>query len=200
MKVLVLYAHPERRSFCGAVLDQFLAGVTQGGGEVRLRDLYQLHFNPCLGIEEFVRERKGGDIGAVPRDVCEEQEHVLWSDAIVFVCPLWWSDVPAILKGWFDRVWTKGFAWAYSGTPELRQGRSRRALMLVTAGASLEKLKSDGIVEALQSVVVGDRFRNAGFEAEEVVFFPNLDRADGSELRGHLHRALSLGARVAAAK
>src|SRR5690606_23427988 len=61
MKILVLYAHPERNSFCGAVLDQFLAGAKQGGGDVRLRDLYQPPFNPCLGGEEFARERKGGD-------------------------------------------------------------------------------------------------------------------------------------------
>ena len=200
MKVLVLYAHPERRSFCGAVLDQFLAGVLKGGADVRLRDLYQLNFNPCLGIEEFSRERKGGDGRGVPHDVCEEQEHVLWADAVVFVCPLWWSDVPAILKGWFDRVWTKGFAWAYSGRPELRQGLSRRAMMLVTAGASWEKLNGDGIVQALQSIIVGDRFRNAGFEAEEVEFFPNLDRADESEVQGLLDRAHSLGVGLASAE
>lgn len=197
MKVLIVYAHPERRSFCGAVLDQFQAGVVQGGAEVRLRDLYQLGFNPCLGIHEFARERKGGDTRSVPQDVREEQEHVLWADAIVFVCPLWWSDVPAILKGWFDRVWTKGFAWAYRGTPELRQGSPKRAMMLVTAGASWEKLNSDGIVQALQSIIVGDRFRNAGFEAEAIMFFPNVDRADESEVQGLLDRALSLGFRVA---
>lgn len=198
MKILVLYAHPERHSFCGAVLDRFLEGVNQGGGDVRLRDLYQLQFNPCIGVEEFTRERKGGDARSVPEDVQGEQQHVLWADGVVFVCPLWWSDVPAILKGWFDRVWTKGFAWAYSGTAELRKGTPKRALMLVTAGASLEKLKSDGIVRALQAVVVGDRFRNAGLEAEEVVFFPNLDRANESERQLLLEQAHSLGRRLAA--
>ena len=196
MNVLVVYAHPERGSFCGAVLDAFLAGVSQAGGDVRLRDLYQLRFNPCLGGEEFRRERKEGDSRAVPNDVRIEQEHVLWADAVVFVCPLWWSDVPAILKGWFDRVWTKGFAWAYSGNPELRQVGSKRAMIIITAGASREKLYSDGIVQALQSVIVGDRFRNAGLEADEVALLPNLDRAEESELQGLLNSARSLGVRI----
>lgn len=197
MKVLVVYAHPERDSFCGAVLDEFVAGVRQVGGSVRLRDLYQLHFNPCLGSQEFAREGRGDDTGDLPDDVREEQEHVLWADTVVFVCPLWWSDVPAILKGWFDRVWTRGFAWAYSGRPELRQGSSRRAMILITAGASREKLNDDGIVQALQSVVIGDRFRNAGFEAEEVVLLPNLDRAEKPELQDLLNGVRSLGVRTA---
>jgi len=198
MNVLVLFAHPERHSFCGAVLEQFLAGVSHGGGSVRLRDLYQLHFNPCLGIEEFARERKDGDGSGVPPDVREEQQHVLWADAIVFVCPLWWSDVPAILKGWFDRVWTKGFAWVYSGRSELQQGHPRRAMLLVTAGSSREKLNNDGIVQALHSVIVVDRFRNAGLVAEEIAFFPNLDKADEAELQAMLDRARSLGVRMTA--
>src|SRR5690606_35063910 len=98
----------------------------------------------------------------------------------------------------FDRVWTKGFAWDYSGTAELRKGPAKRALMLITAGASLEKLNSDGIVRALQSVIVGDRFHNAGIEAEEIMFFPNLDRADESERQLLLGQAHSLGRRFAA--
>jgi len=73
-------------------------------------------------------------------------------------------------------------------------------MILITAGASSEKLKSDGIVHALQSVIVGDRFRNAGFAAEEVALFPNLDRAEESETQGLLNLARSLGVRIASAK
>ncbi len=84
-------------------------------------DLYRVPFDPALGDLAFDRERRGDTEAPVPADVLAQQDCVRRSDALALVFPLWWSDVPAILKGWFDRVWTKGFAYSPSGETELRR-------------------------------------------------------------------------------
>ena len=198
--VLVVFAHPQRRSFCGAALEQVVAGIAKAGGTSRVRDLYNESFDPRLTSSEFERERKHGRDADVSPDVRNEQEDVMWADSIVFICPLWWSDVPAILKGWFDRVWSKGFAWASEGEPELAGVGPKKALLLVSAGNSYDKLAEDGVVQALEVVVLGDRLKNVGFESAELVLLDGLEQADQSKTQELLEAARSAATRVALSK
>jgi NAD(P)H dehydrogenase (quinone) len=199
MKVLVVFAHPQRASFCGAALDRFLQGLEVGRHEVRVRDLYALNFKADLSALEFERERETGRASALPPDVLEEQQHVLWADVAAFVCPLWWSDVPAILKGWFDRVWTKGFAWTYEGESELKQRKPAAGLLLVTAGNTEEKLLKDGIISALRAATLGDRILNVGFQSASLVLLAGLDKASRERLDQLLERAYDAGKSLASA-
>jgi NAD(P)H dehydrogenase (quinone) len=193
VKVLVVFSHPRRSSFCGAALDRLLQGLQDGGHETRLRDLYAINFNGVLSAKELERERKDGRATAIPAEVAVEQSHVLWADAVAFVCPLWWSDVPAILKGWFDRVWTKGFAWSYDGDTKLRHRNPALGLLLVSAGASSEKLEHDGIVAALRAVVIGDRLLNVGFQSARLVLLAGLDTAGVEQQLALLEQAYRIG-------
>lgn len=193
VNVLVVFAHPDRNS-CGAALERLLDGMRDAGAGVVVRDLYSLGFEPRLSSQEFARERKNGNCAELPADIREEQRHVRSADALVLVFPLWWSDAPAILKGWFDRVWTKGFAWAYGdGNGELKARAPAKAVLVVTAGASPEKLKSDGIIDALRAVSLGDRLRNVGYADVELVLLANLDAADEVEIALLLERAYLAG-------
>ena len=111
MNVLVVYAHPNPESFNKSILELVQAEFANRGDDVRVRDLYTEKFDPVLDESQLVLQTGGG----IPADIKCEQDHVQWADAIVLIYPLWWFDRPAILKGWFDRVFTNGFAFRYDG-------------------------------------------------------------------------------------
>lgn len=83
--------------------------------------LYELNFNPVLGASDFISFSKGN----TPEDIKEEQEHISWADSITFIYPVWWAGLPAILKGYVDRVFSHGFAYAYgeNGIEKLLSGK-----------------------------------------------------------------------------
>ena len=117
----------------------------------------------------------------MPADVLAQQDCVRRSDALALVFPLWWSDVPTILKGWFDRVWTKGFAYSPSGETELRRLSPRKALALCTSGHPVDQLEQDGVVTGLRSILLGDRLTNVGFQRAELVILGGLTTADDAQ-------------------
>jgi len=102
MKCLVVYCHPVPESFGAAVRDTVLAALAARGAEVRLVDLYAEGFDPVLSAEE---RRVYNDHS--PRDprLVPHLENLAWADTVLFVYPTWWYGLPAMLKGWLDRVW-----------------------------------------------------------------------------------------------
>ncbi|MDR1513770.1 MAG: NAD(P)H-dependent oxidoreductase [Propionibacteriaceae bacterium] len=102
-RVLVVLGHPDSGSFNNAICDAYVAGLRQGV-EVEVLKLGELEFDPVL--------RFGYRQRMEPDPVIERsQELVRWADHLVFVFPVWWSNMPSLLKGWFDRVFTPGFAY-----------------------------------------------------------------------------------------
>jgi putative NADPH-quinone reductase len=101
MRALVVYCHPRPDSFTAAVRDVVLERLAAAGAEVRLNDLYARGFNPVLGAAEHAAYLDSpANRAAVARDV----EDLLWADTLIFVYPTWWYGLPAMLKGWLDRV------------------------------------------------------------------------------------------------
>ncbi len=101
MKALVVYCHPNEGSFTSAVRDVVLAKLEACGAEVRLCDLYGRNFSPTLTAEELaIYEKCPDNIAPVADDV----ENLKWCDTLIFVYPTWWYGLPAVLKGWLDRV------------------------------------------------------------------------------------------------
>ncbi|MEM6460368.1 MAG: NAD(P)H-dependent oxidoreductase [Pseudomonadota bacterium] len=103
MNILVVYCHPVEDSFCAAVRDTVLTALGEAGHETRLLDLYAIGFDPVMGREErrHYNEQTGGT-----HPFPEHVDHLKWAQGIVFVYPTWWYGLPAVLKGWLDRVWT----------------------------------------------------------------------------------------------
>lgn len=102
MRVLVVYCHPCAESFNAAVKDTVLSTLEGAGHDIRLLDLYAQGFDPAMSAEE----RRGyhePDSNVQP--VAEHVDAINWCEMIVFVYPTWWFGLPAMLKGWFDRVW-----------------------------------------------------------------------------------------------
>lgn len=129
-KTLIIYAHPNPKSFNHAIVETAEASLKAAGHEVRLRDLYEIGFNPVLKGEDFVALAAG----ATSPDVKAEQDHITWADSVLFVYPMWWGDRPAILKGYIDRVFTSGFAYKMSQDGAQGLLGPRKAHVIQTVG------------------------------------------------------------------
>ncbi len=130
MNVLVVYSHPNPKSFNHAVLETITAGLKEAGHAVKVHDLYAEPFKATLDGTDF------GQImgGTTPPDIQKEQDLVSWAEGLVFIYPVWWFGLPAALKGWIDRVLLQGFAFAI--TPEGLKGllKHKKALVVNTTG------------------------------------------------------------------
>src|SRR5689334_20933900 len=101
MRLLTVFAHPVPESFCAAVHQRFVEAAVAAGHEVRSLDLYDLGFDPVLSREE---RRAYMEPGRDHATIAPHLELVRWAEGIVFVYPTWWYSLPAMLKGWLDRV------------------------------------------------------------------------------------------------
>ena len=195
MRVLVVFAHPRRASFTGELLDALQAGLKAAGHEVEVADLYSEGFDPRLDAAAFDRETAMACEVALPVDVLAEQARLLRCQGLVFVYPFWWSDVPAILKGWFDRVWTYGFAYAYEADrSRTTQLTLRKALALCPAGHTDEKLDALGLREAHWRVMVEDRLLGIGIPEAHLELLGGLSGNPAEIRAAHLAKAYGLGA------
>ncbi len=133
MNILIVYAHPHAESFNHALLETTCEALTTAGHEVRVKDLYAEGFDPVLKAADL-----DPAVSEPAEDVRCEQAAVSWAEALVFIYPLWWFDRPAILKGWFDRVFTPGFAFEYSEAGEVGLLPHKKAWVIVTTGGAQE--------------------------------------------------------------
>ena len=128
-RILLIQGNPNPNSFCQAIADAYEEGVKEQGGIIKTIKLHDLQFSPNLTYGYNKR------IDLEP-DLIKAQELITWADHLVFVYPVWWGNMPAILKGFFDRVFLPGFAFQYrENSPwwdKLLVGRTAR--QIVTLG------------------------------------------------------------------
>jgi NAD(P)H dehydrogenase (quinone) len=122
MRILMVYSHPVAESFGASMRDAALMGLHEAGHEVKLIDLYEEEFEPRLSRQERLDYE---DQTKNTVNVLDRVEKLQWAEGLVFVFPTWWYGLPAMLSGWFDRVWVPGVAFkiAQSGKviePNLR--------------------------------------------------------------------------------
>ncbi|MGI9450610.1 MAG: NAD(P)H-dependent oxidoreductase [Geminicoccaceae bacterium] len=108
MRILVVYAHPVETSFSAAVHQKVIEKLRERGHEVRDLDLYAEGFDPVLSRAERVAYEIDGD----HRKAIEAHvERIKWAEGLVFVYPTWWYGLPAIMKGWLERIWLPGITF-----------------------------------------------------------------------------------------
>lgn len=163
--VHLVYAHPSERGFTREIRDAFVAGLERAGHTYSISDLYAMDFRSELSLAEYERESAYLADGPVPDDVAAEQAKLNAADVWAFVYPVWWTDCPARMKGWFDRVWTVGF----SHKPA-RPRQADKAIVLCTAGYTAEQLESNGCYQAMKTVMLYDRIGTKARDKEFVVF------------------------------
>lgn len=134
MHVLVVLSHPDPNSFSHGIARRFMDGVETAGHTCELADLHAEGFDPCWNMADIENE------GKTPlADILKEQLRIDKCDAVCFVFPLFWFGMPAMLKGWIDRVWSWG--WAYDQLDDHNKSlqKDRTAVMLIPAGANPNK-------------------------------------------------------------
>ena len=129
--VLLVLAHPNPDSLNGATAKSVKQALEGKGHKVRFKDLYRTDFDPILGFKDFGAWQEG----KVPDDVAKEQEDIAWADTLAFIYPIWWHERPAILKGWIDRTFTKGFAWDFDENGRVGKLKDKRAFVAATYGS-----------------------------------------------------------------
>lgn len=158
MNVLIVYAHPEPKSFNAALKDMAVTTLTDQGHYVKVSDLYAMRFKAVADGEDF-KERIDSDFlkyaaeqkhacstGTFAPDILQEQERLLWADFVIFQFPLWWYSVPGILKGWFDRLFASGFVYgADIGRYDSGGLKGRRAMLSLTTGSPKEAYTPYGL-------------------------------------------------------
>ena len=194
MQVFIVYAHPSEDSFTREVRDSFIAGLKNAGHNYILSDLYRMNFITDMSEAEYQREAYYQKDTPVPHDVICEQEKVNSSDAIAFVFPLFWSDAPAKMVGWFDRVWTYGFA--YGENRSMKQ--LEKGLVICSAGNTMEYFINTGILGALEKVMLEDRLFDRVKEKELIILDGTSRESPLREQnkQKHLKRAFNIGAKM----
>jgi len=185
VKILVVFSHPRRQSFCGAVLDSFVAGLEEAGHGREIADLHREGFDPRMPEAD---EPDWNDPGKRYSDaVLAEQARIARNEAMVLVFPVWWWSLPAMLKGWIDRVWNNG--WAYGA----RKLPHRRALLIGTASGSAAGYKRDRYDEAMQAQLIVGTMNYCGIADARLKLY--FDITDSAESRADcLASARALGA------
>jgi len=242
MNILTIYAHPNPRSFCSAILAQFTKGLKDAGHTSEVVDLYAIHFDPVfrtmdfasyvhesmpleildqMNLKQSVLDSAGGpiqrfvaslwlrdkDSRAVakfihahrPKDVREQWEKVKNAQGLVFIAPVFWCHFPAIMKGWFERVFAYGDAYAL--TPEGWSGKVKgrvpllqheKALIINTTLFSEEDYQA-GLEAPMTQIIDNWGLRYPGVKKVEHVYFYRVAATDDETRRGYLEQAYQLG-------
>jgi NAD(P)H dehydrogenase (quinone) len=171
MKHLVVVAHPVEDSFTMRLVRAYTDELEKLGHTQRTCDLYRMAFNPALAAHELIPVSAEHPACA---DVVLAQDEIRAADVLTMIYPLWWMSMPAMLKGYVDRVFARGFA--YESSQGIVHGLlgGKKALMVTCSGAPLPLLVKSGNWNAVQVLQDTHIFRSAGFELIEHLHFDEI--------------------------
>ena len=189
MKTFAVVAHPEPRSFNGALFRAAVEALESAGHEVRTSDLYAMGFDPASSRRNFTSVKEAGflklqieemhatDVGGFAPEIEAEIRKVEWCDLMIWQFPLWWFSVPAILKGWVDRVFAMGRVYGQGRIYDSGVFRGKRAVLSVTTGgpeASYVRGGFNGDINAILRPIHRGMLRFVGFDvlAPHIVYGP----------------------------
>lgn len=173
MNVLLVYAHPEPRSLNGALKAFTQARLAAAGHTVQVSDLYAMNWKAVLDAHDTQALHSEGRFdpsldskhafvnGLQSADIAREQAKLKWADAMILQFPLWWFSMPAILKGWVERVYAYGFAYGVGEHSDLRWGdrygegmlAGKRAMLVVTTGGWASHYGPRGINGPMEDIL-----------------------------------------------
>lgn len=165
MNVLLVFAHPERASFVGAMLDTAVSTLTEAGHTVGVSDLYADGFDAAASDRDFTARANADYLnigaeqahaarhGGFAPDLQREMDRLAAADLVIFMFPMWWFSVPAILKGWMDRVLAYGVAYDFERTWNNGVYQGKRAMLAFTTGAPADVFEPDGRSGDLERVL-----------------------------------------------
>lgn len=194
MHVYVVFTHPSTQSFTREVLDEFLKGLRTAGHSSEIGDLYQMNFRTDMDLKQYDRETGSDPDAPLPADVRDEHAKIDAADALAFIYPVWWSDCPAKLKGWFDRVLTYGYAYTYEGGEHSTSKiEIQKAQVICPAGHPVDYLEETGIAESMRRVMLNDRLLGVGVKGAQMEILGGMLHNDPDIRKQNLETAYRLG-------
>ncbi len=178
MKHLIIYSNPEEKSFSHDIKEYVKEFSLERGHQVEVRDLYKIGFNPVLSLKDL----QGLDKGDIPEDVMEERKHLEWAEFITFIYPIWWQ-IPAMMKGYFDRIFAYDYAY------KLRGGKKPTGLLphlnvlkYNPMGTPRFVYEKNGLREAYEKTIDKGIIESTGLRVIDSILFGGNPR-DDEELR-----------------
>ncbi len=182
MKHLIIYSHPNPKSFNHAIMETVKNVYENRGDEVVVRDLYAMDFNPQLSGDDFMALlQKTQRI-----DVKTEQEYVAWADMLTFIYPTWWHNLPAILKGWVDRIFTLGFSYYYDANGLQGMLTDKKAIIITTCGNPYEFIETNGYFDLYKKLVDEGTIGAMGIDIRKHFYFTGIPRTSEEERKSML--------------
>jgi len=197
VNALIVYAHPEPKSFNSAMTDLAVEALSAAGHEVVVSDLYAMGFNPVAGPADMTGERADSgffslqkqqtaayESGTLMPDIAAEIEKLRRADIVILQFPVWWFGMPAILKGWADRVFARGFAYLPGRKYDTGMFKGKLAIVAATTGTSADTYAPDGIDGDILTVlwpVHNGLLRYSGFDVLPpfIAYMPGRVGEDG---------------------
>lgn len=174
MKILLVIAHPRATSLTHSVANAFTESARSNGHEIEIADLMAEGFDPVLREPDEPDWANPNKIYSPA--VQSEMARIERNEATVMVFPVWWWSMPALLKGWIDRVWNNG--WAYGD----KEYPHKRAWMLGIAGSDSETYAKRGYDKAIRTQLETGIFGYCGVaETRFELLFGSIDGAPGPE-------------------
>ena len=187
MHALIVIGHHDPQSLTHALARQIAAGLANAGHGSEIADLASEGFDPRFGLADHAVHRR---LAAPPADVLREQARIERADALVLVYPIYWWSLPALLKGWVERVFSNGWAFDYEGGITVKKLRGMKVHLVGVAGADSGTFERHGYGEAMRVQIEHGIFDYCG---AEVLSSTLLDDSEGAAPALHLHTARTLG-------
>lgn len=161
MKTLVVYWHPEPKSFNYAMFTTACQTLREAGGEVKTSNLHAMAFEPSSGRHNFksihdpdflktqLEEIHATEINGFADDLELEIAKMEWCDLMIWQFPLWWFGLPAVFKGWVDRVFAMGRVYGSDKFYETGALKGKRAMLSITTGGPIESYHKGGFAGEL---------------------------------------------------
>lgn len=178
MRHLIIYAHPNENSLNHHLLNTVAETLQSRNAEIIVRDLYKIGFDPVLSLADMQGQR----MGEISDDVKTEQEHISWAEQITFIYPIWWTGLPAMMKGYIDRVFSYGFAYRYDQGIQKGLLKGKKTVIINTHGKSHEEYENTGMDKALTLTSDNGIFIYSGLEIISHLFFDKADKASEKNL------------------
>lgn len=220
MKYFIVHAHPEPQSLTSYLKNRAVTALENAGHEVIVSDLYAMRFKAVADGEDFTTRAAPARLdyksesehayrtATQTPDVAEEQRRLLWADAVILQFPLWWYGMPAILKGWVDRVFACGFAYGVGPHGGGKWGNrfgegtleGRRGMVMTNVGGRMAHYGPRGVNGAIDDLLWPIHHGVLFYPGIEVVpptVFYEVDRADEAAVelmaRTYVARLLEMG-------
>ncbi len=182
-KILLVLGHPRNDSFCGALAEAYAQGAKESGADIRYVRLADLKFDPIL---------KDDDEQKLEPALKKAQKDILWAEHLVYVFPTWWGSFPALLKGYFDRVFESGFAYKFRKGglwDRLLKGRTGRLMITMDASTLAYRLTGSPGVRVVKLWILGF----CGVWPVAVNLFTKVTRSSPEKRAKYLKKARLMG-------